>query len=62
MRLWTRVRKLERKRDARPCRYCSGFGCTALVDEQKGERMDDARGCKMCGRVSKLIVLRADRG
>ena len=62
MRLWTRVRKLERKREARPCRCCSGFGCTALVDEQKGERMGDARGCKLCGRVSKLIVLGADRG
>ena len=62
MKLWSRVRKLERKREARPCRYCSGFGCVALINEKAGERQDDARGCKLCGRVSKLIVLGADRG
>lgn len=62
MRLRSRVRKLERLREARPCSACGGFGVITLVREDLGQSREDAKGCKACGRVSKLIVLEADRG
>ena len=62
MRLRTRVKQLERKREANPCSTCSGFGVVTLVREGEGERREEAKGCKACGRVSKLIVLGARHG
>ena len=62
MRLRTRVKQLERKREANPCLTCAGFGVVTLIREGEGERREDARGCKACGRVSKVIVLGARHG
>ncbi|MDQ7014629.1 MAG: hypothetical protein Q9O74_12155 [Planctomycetota bacterium] len=56
------MKRLETKRASGACPGCAGLGCVSLVNERNGQRREDAKGCRLCGRVSKLILLEANHG